>query len=346
MHDRETINPPSSVPKGRVWAFVAVLVTTVAFGTGYVWVVTRNASPTLALEPSAKPVRAVLELGRPLLMVRNLLTNRYNRIDLVPLGGRAGPHGVAPFQCDRVHFRSGLGICVLALNEPFDPQVQVTLFDTKFKTRFRLLVPGLQASRARVSTDGRYASTTVFVRGHSYADAQFSTKALIFDTGTGKSLGNLERWPVLKDGRPLRAADFNYWGVSFARDSDRFYATLQTGGVPYLVEGDLRTQRVRVLHAHVECPSVSPDQTRIAFKRAVGRGEWRIAVLELSSMRETMLNEGRNVDDQLEWLDNTHVLYELSSSEIWKHDVMSVQSDGAGSPEVFLENAGSPTVID
>ncbi|GGO28545.1 TolB-like translocation protein [Microbispora bryophytorum] len=56
----------------------------------------------------------------------------------------------------------------------------------------------------------------------------------------------------------------------------------------------------------MECPSLSPDGTRIAFKkRAAGLPEdapWRLYVLDLRTMRETPVAERRGVDDQAVWL--------------------------------------------
>ena len=53
----------------------------------------------------------------------------------------------------------------------------------------------------------------------------------------------------------------------------------------------------------VECPSLSPDGTRIAFKTrsdsGVGPITWRIAVLDLATSEVTELAETRNVDDQV-----------------------------------------------
>jgi Tol biopolymer transport system component len=55
---------------------------------------------------------------------------------------------------------------------------------------------------------------------------------------------------------------------------------------------------------NVECPSLSPDGTRIAIKKRVDNvpGNWRLAVLDLSTLQDTLLNdETRSVDDQGSW---------------------------------------------
>jgi Tol biopolymer transport system component len=90
----------------------------------------------------------------------------------------------------------------------------------------------------------------------------------------------------------------------------------------------------------VECPSLSPDETRIAFKRSLNsHGSWRLYVLDLHTMREWPLAETMSVDDQAEWLDDQHVLY-------WRGtDVWEVRADGKGKPRLFLTDASSPVVI-
>jgi hypothetical protein len=149
--------------------------------------------------------------------------------------------------------------------------------------------------------------------------------------------------------------DFNFWGVTFAQDENRFYATLWTKGNTYLVKGDLAKRTAQVIHDNVECPAISPDNRYIAFKqRSVGsllqgrRITWRITLLDLKSGAETPLSETRSVDDQVEWLDNDHILYALSenekgasaSTDIW---VLPTKQDGK--PEILLKGGFSPAVV-
>ena len=135
----------------------------------------------------------------------------------------------------------------------------------------------------RVSPDGRLAAATVFESGHSYAEHGFSTRTTLYDLTGRTSLGDLEQFVSKRDGQVISAADFNFWGVTFARDGNTFYATLDTAGVSYLVRGDARGRTLDVLRPNVECPSLSPDNSRIAFKKRVGArslGWWQIAVPE------------------------------------------------------------------
>ena len=54
----------------------------------------------------------------------------------------------------------------------------------------------------------------------------------ILDTRTGGGVGSLEDFTVIRDGAPYRSVDVNYWGVTFAADDNRFYATMSTAGAP------------------------------------------------------------------------------------------------------------------
>src|SRR6185503_8531147 len=151
-----------------------------------------------------------------------------------------------------------------------------------------LTLPGIP-SRARISPDGRLGSVTAFVTGHSYADpGTFSTRTTILDMAHGRKLADLEDFAVTRDGRPFKSIDFNFWGVTFARDGNTFYATLASGGRNYLIRGSVRARAAAVIHEGVECPSLSPDNTSIAFKKRIGgsAGWWQIAILDLATMAE------------------------------------------------------------
>ncbi len=191
------------------------------------------------------------------------------------------------------------------------------------------------------------AAYTLFTAADSYMSAGFSTRTRLLDASTGGQIADLEQFEAWRDGQRFQAVDFNYWGVTFARDASKFFATLGTNGRKYLVEGHIPTKRVTVVYDGVECPSLSPDETRVAFKKRVGAG-WRPAVLDLKTLQETVLAETRNVDDQIEWLDDRSVLYAIRQpgtgtppgTSIWQ-----LQADGQGSPTLFLRDADSPAVV-
>lgn len=285
---------------------------------------------------------AAREDERPALLFRNLDRVRpqtYGQIALADLAPEAA-RTLVPLRCERVYFDAGTGIC-LTRGGGFAAGYRARVFGSDLRPRGEVAVEGIP-SRVRVSRDGRYGSTTLFVTGHSYADLDgFSTTTTLIDLRRGRKIAELEDFEVTRDGARLTAEDVNFWGVTFKRDSDRFYATLATGGNLYLVEGSVEQRRMRTLHDDVECPSLSPDETRIAYKKRVGAGgkRWRIHVLDLKTMRETPLAEMRSVDDQVEWLDDQRVLYGLDE-QIWM-----VPADGSGAPAAYASRGDSPTVV-
>jgi hypothetical protein len=239
--------------------------------------------------------------------------------------------------CERVYASAGRGICLVPKQEPLGSAVSARLFGTDFRPERSTRLDGI-ASRARVSPTGRYAAATTFIAGHSYKDEGFSTATSIIDPASGKKLGNLEDFEVTRDGKRFEAVDFNFWGVTFAPDDGRFYATLQTGGDLYLIEGDVAARTARVIAKDVECPSVSSDGKRIGYKLRRGN-QWRLHVLDLATGRSTPLAETRSIDDQVEWLDEDRILYGYHG------DLWVVPADGSGRARLYLADALSPAVV-
>ena len=254
------------------------------------------------------------------------------RVALVTLGPRGRHSALGRLACERVYEAAGRGICLSVAASGVDYRMQI--FDARGHVVSERPLTGLP-SRARVSPSGRWGSTTTFVTGDSYTSpGTFSTRSTILDMRTGKPVADLESFSVEKDGKTIDSPDFNFWGMTFARDDDTFYATLATGGHTYLVKGSLRARHVRVLHENVECPSLSPDETRIAYKKLVGgKGHWRLHVLDLRTGRDVALSETRSIDDQVEWLDDATVLYGDGIS-VWAVRLRGAKQFGcAGSSE-------------
>ena len=242
--------------------------------------------------------------------------------------------------CERLYASTAGGICI-ARTRSLLGAYEAQVLGPDGRLRHKIGLSGVP-SRTRVSADGRYGATTTFVTGHSYATpGDFSTQTLLIDMRRGDAIADLETFTVSRGGRVVDAADVQFCGVTFARDSDRFYATLATGGKTYLITGRVSTRTARVIHDNVECPSLSPDGTRIGYKKLVGKKAktWRFHVLDLASDVETPLAETRSVDDQLEWLDDGHVLYHAGD------DIWTVPADGSGAPRRYLEAADSPAVV-
>jgi hypothetical protein len=222
---------------------------------------------------------------------------------------------------------------------PSGVDYRAQIFDARLRTVDTLALTGFP-SRARVSADGRYGAMTVFVSGDSYLESPtaFSTRTTIVEMSDGKQLGQLEQFAVTKDGSPFDAIDFNFWGITFdPADSNRFYATLGTGGNHYLVEGDVRERSMAVLRDGVECPSLSPDGSRIAYKSRIGGEErWRLRVLDVSDLTDHGVAETRSIDDQVEWLDDATLAYSDGQS------VYVVPADGGGEARLLVRDATSP----
>ncbi len=241
--------------------------------------------------------------------------------------------------CERVYAVPSGGICI-ARSRSLTGAYEAQVLGPDGRVRHKVGLDGVP-SRTRVSADGRYGATTTFVTGDSYAKpGEFSTRTLIIDMRRGESIADLETFTVSRAGQVVDAADVQFWGVTFARDSDRFYATLATGGKTYLIAGRVSERTARVIHDNVECPSLSPDGTRIGYKKLVDSdGTWRFHVLDLASGADVALAETRSVDDQLEWLDDRNLLYHAGD------DIWTVPADGTGAPRRYLAHADSPAVV-
>jgi hypothetical protein len=333
---------------GRTRAFAAISIVLVAVAATYVGLAilhggnpaSGQASAATANRPAESRTLAMLLHQPHLLFLQPSLTDRTkNEAAVVSLAAPTSDRMMTGLHCSRTYAVAQYGVC---LGENYDGLSH--LVDGALNPGISFLQPGL-ASRARISPDGRWAATTVFVVGHSYAVAGFSTQTLIFDTTSGVAT-SLESFAVTRDGRSFDSPDFNYWGVTFAGGTS-FYATLGTGGHTYLIKGDVARRTARVMRDGVECPSLSPDGTRIVYKAAVpgkpGR-EWNLHILDLSTMADRALGETRNVDDQAEWLDDRTVLYGLRAESTLDVDLWALPTDG-GSPTLYLRHAASPAVV-
>jgi hypothetical protein len=251
-------------------------------------------------------------------------------------------------ECDRVDAVAEAGVCLMAERGVLTKYWAIT-FDAALQPRQRVELAGIP-SRVRLSPDGRLAGITVFVSGHGYSNAEFSTSTTLLEVATGTVLADLETFAVTRDGQPFKEVNFNFWGVTFTADSNRFYATLGTGDRMYLVRGDAAARSAEVVGEGIECPSLSPDNQRIAYKKRSydgGRLRWRLAYIELKTMNETVIEgEAATVDDQVEWLDDQTLVYSVADdtpgnggTSIRRISILdgpsTVWADGAYSPSIL-----------
>jgi WD40-like Beta Propeller Repeat len=313
--------------------FALLVVGALGLAGGYVgWKALDESGPA----PAAPNAAANLAGGQRIVFQNVDRDAGYAQVASVAVSNPSQGRRLTGVVCERVHYSAGRGICLMPRNNVLGQAYDAFLLDAKLERRHRIALPGIN-SRARVSPDGRYAAATGFVSGDSYADQAFSTRTFILDLQRGRKVANLEDFAVFREGERIRSIDFNFWGVTFASNG-RFYATLQTRGKTYLVRGNVSARRVEVLREGVECPSLSPDGTRIAFKKRVGEARWRLSVLDLRTLRDWPLSERNSVDDQAEWLSNDEVLYGRDAA-VW-----SVRADGKGAPRLLIAEALSPAV--
>jgi hypothetical protein len=301
-----------------------------------------------AAAPDMAP-RAATIAAKPHLVFRHTGVDRsYSALSLASLeSGGGGERAAAGLTCERVSFSMGMGICLQA-----DRGVMTTykgvLFDRAFTPGRTIKLEGAP-SRTRISPDGRVGTITVFSgKDLGYSSSTFSTRTTLVDMASGEVLTDLERFTTWRNGVRFQSADFNFWGVTFSRDSNVFYASLGTKGTTYLVRGDLGLRKLTVLHENVECPSLSPDNRLIAYKRRVGPqpDAWRLYILDLTTMTERPIAaETRFIDDQVEWLDNSQVLYAVPRPGTATSDAWVAPIDGPGLARVFLAEAESPIVV-
>jgi hypothetical protein len=321
--------------RSRGAAFVALVSVCAVVAVGAV------VSAVMAQRKTVTPVARTAPLPRPFVVYRSLDKRPGHLGELVSTGA-ADPGAVrrpTGRLCERVYASATGGLCI-ARARSLTGAYQVQLLAPDGRVRHKLGLEGIP-SRARVSADGRYGVTTSFVTGDSYAQpGEFSTRTVLIDMRRGERIADLETFTVWRAGRVVDAADVQFWGVTFARASDTFYATLATAGKTYLIKGNVDQRTARVLRENVECPSLSPDGTRIGYKKLIGDdGKWRFHVLDLRSGADTPLAETASVDDQLEWLDDANLLYGKGG------DIWTVRADGTGAPRRFLADADSPGVV-
>ncbi|MFF2744864.1 TolB family protein [Kitasatospora sp. NPDC058048] len=335
----------------RMIILLAAVVLLGAVGTGAVL----NAADRTARRDQAQPggpsvtsgpVSLQVQSGGRQLLFRNMAWGPHrDEITSVAADRPDGPRTASGVQCLRFHAAAGTGICLQAQHGALEDTYRAVVLDDHLRELRSFPAAGIP-TRSRVSPSGHLAAWTVFVSGDSYAGSDFSTRTSIVDVRDWNLRENLEDFSVVLDGHPYQAHDINIWGVTFADDTT-FYATLASAGRTHLVRGDLAARTLTTLHDNVECPSLSPDGTRVAYKKRVpglpADAPWRLYVLDLATMTETATAEQRNIDDQALWSGQGTLVYALPGD--YGADLWTVPADGSGSAQPVTRAAVAPAYL-
>ena len=304
----------------------------------------------LAFTPSpASPRRAPLMLSvarkpiaSPFVMFRTLAPRHaFGRI-VMAAPGAPFDRRLTPLSCARVQYAGGTGLCLVEEQDGKAVRQVLYLFDATFALGTRLVLNGIPI-RARVSPDGRLASVTTYGEEESAAGERLASESLLIDVASGRVIGDLRSFSVSSSADQPIVPPVDISSVAFA-DNDRFYATLSTPDHRYLVTGSVAGRRLEVIATGLANEAVSPDGRRLLVKKQTGdRGFWQLVVFDLESHREVSLNQGlRSVDDQVEWLDDGHVVYHEVTEDgtgIWM-----LPTDGTTAPRLLIADAFSPAV--
>jgi dipeptidyl aminopeptidase/acylaminoacyl peptidase len=263
------------------------------------------------------------------------------KLAVVPAGDPSGARQVGELHCDRFATARSTSICLRLKPGSLPPLTEMLVLGPDLQVKHQETLPGTP-SRARVSPDGEIVNWTVFVTGDSYSATGFSTRTGLYDLKAGQLVKTIEELAVFVDGKRYFASDVNYWGVTFAADGNHFYVTMGSKGKTYLIKADYRAYRGEAIAENVECPSLSPDGRRIAYKQKNPDGSWRLAVLDLATRAITHPAESRPIDDQPLWRGNSTLLYALhhdNTSDIW-----SVPAASTGAPTLLIPDAATPAI--
>lgn len=331
----------------RLIVLTAICVLAIGGALGYVLKARQHQKDTVRnAKPVAETSIANVEKGPRIVFRNTALGSKYGMVGMVSLADPHGPRALTSTECDRVYATAQKYLC-LSSSRGVATTYSAHILNDEFGRTQQLPLTGIP-SRARLSRDARLAATTSFVAGDSYAGTSFSTRTVITNVG-GTTYGSLENFTLIHNGQSIKPIDRNFWGVTFAADDNTFYATAEWSGHTWLARGDLATRKIVTLHEDAECPSLSPDGTQIVYKQHgdLPTGQWRLVRYDIATGKVTPLGETRSVDDQVEWLDDSHVIYGLprTGSQSAIDDVWSVSADGTSKPKLLIPEAWSPAVV-
>jgi hypothetical protein len=310
-------------------AAVGALLLSLQFGEG--------ASGSTALRRRSHPMEP------PFLIFRTLAPpEAHGTVALLQLGSARGERQLTELSCVRVHYAGGRGLCVA--HEPVKdaPGYAAYVFDRGLTRGRRIDLAGV-VTRVRVAPTGRRGAITTYFEEETPAGERLAIDTRVVDLRSGELVADLRDFRIDAEGFTAPAAPIDVGSLAFEQDGDRFFAALSTASQRYLVAGSIDQRHMSIIRTGVGSESLSPDGRRLLIKKPGANGFWQLAVIDLRSWTERELPHGRrSVDDQVEWLDNDHVIYhdtDESGTALWMLPV-----DGASGPRIFVKDAYSGAV--
>ena len=199
----------------------------------------RDSLATAASPGATVALAAARAAKRPTVVFRDAA--HHGQLAIAAAGRPSAAPTPSALRCDRVYFAAGRGHLPGPRRLPGAATRPRSSAPTCASAHSLPGRPGYRAARGSRRTAATARSTTLRHRPLVRGGGQFSTQTTIIDLAAGRG----DRRPRAVHRRRATAGrstavDFNFWGVTFARDSDRFYATLATGGKTYLSQGSRR----------------------------------------------------------------------------------------------------------
>ncbi|MCG2798118.1 MAG: hypothetical protein L6367_06200 [Cellulomonas sp.] len=333
----------------RTAALVAIVAGVVVAVGAEVCSAVRSSREAVLAAPSVASTPLDAVLTGPHILFRSTLPGAgYGLVAAVSLTDPGGSRAFTTVACDRVT-RAGDSTVCLRTVRGVATTYEAERLDAQWTAVQTWPLSGIPSS-TRSSPDGSLVATTAYVADHCSTQIAPPTETRIRSTD-GTDLGNLETWTLLVDGAPFTAVDRNFWDVSFV-DEDTFYVTVgaQSAGTTWIATGTVSTRTIETVRAGGESPSVSPDGSKVAYTTTTDEGGQSVqvyAVLDVESGTQTLYPATAGGDDQVEWLDDTTILYgmprtdEPGTTDVWALDL---STDGA-QPRVLIPGASAPTVV-